>query len=155
MPWQLISPGGFSWLLRMSVSVTRSCLTLDDPHGLWPARFPCPWGPSRQEHWSGLPFPSPGHLPDAGLEPASSVSPALVGRCFATSAAWKAPSGRGDPLQHAKICHGPKLPVALWPKINFLFHILWDFLENLLSQGNSTFFSWCLSDTTLLCYSLK
>ena len=23
---------------------------------------------SRQEYWSGLPFPSPGNLPDAGIE---------------------------------------------------------------------------------------
>ena len=29
---------------------------------------------SRQEYWSGLPFPSPGYLPDQGLEP---WSPAL------------------------------------------------------------------------------
>ena len=28
----------------------------------------------RQEHWSGLPFPSPGDLPDPGIEP---ISPAL------------------------------------------------------------------------------
>ena len=26
---------------------------------------------SRQEYWSGLPFPSPGYLPDAGIEPGS------------------------------------------------------------------------------------
>ena len=25
----------------------------------------------RQEHWSGLPFPSPGDLPDPGIEPTS------------------------------------------------------------------------------------
>ena len=31
-------------------------------------------GFSRQECWSGLPFPSPGHLPDPGIE---SMSPAL------------------------------------------------------------------------------
>ena len=31
----------------------------------------------RQEHWSGLPFPSPGDLPEPGIEPASPVSPAL------------------------------------------------------------------------------
>ena len=28
-------------------------------------------GFSRQEYWSGLPFPSPGDLPDAGIEPGS------------------------------------------------------------------------------------
>ena len=26
---------------------------------------------SRQEYWSGLPFPSPGNLPDPGIEPGS------------------------------------------------------------------------------------
>ena len=28
-------------------------------------------GFSRQEYWSGQPFPSPGHLPDSGIEPGS------------------------------------------------------------------------------------
>ena len=28
---------------------------------------------SRQEHWSGLPFPLPGDFPDPGIEPASSA----------------------------------------------------------------------------------
>ena len=32
---------------------------------------------SRQEYWSGLPFPPPGDLPDPGIEPKSPVSPAL------------------------------------------------------------------------------
>ena len=35
---------------------------------------PLSMGFSRQEYWSGLPFPSPGELPDPGTEP---VSPAL------------------------------------------------------------------------------
>ena len=30
-------------------------------------------GFSRQEYWSGLPFPSPGELPDPGIEPTSLV----------------------------------------------------------------------------------
>ena len=34
----------------------------------------CPWGFFRQEYWSGLPFPSPGDLPDPGIKP---KSPAL------------------------------------------------------------------------------
>ena len=34
---------------------------------------------SRQEYWSGLPFPSPGDLPNPGMEP---VSPGLAGRFF-------------------------------------------------------------------------
>ena len=36
---------------------------------------------SRQEYWSGLAFPSPGDLPDPGVE---SASPALAGEFFTT-----------------------------------------------------------------------
>ena len=36
---------------------------------------------SRQEYWSGLPFPTPGDLPNTGIEP---VSPALAGGFFTT-----------------------------------------------------------------------
>ena len=32
---------------------------------------------SRQEYWSGLPFPTPGNLPSPGTETASPESPAL------------------------------------------------------------------------------
>ena len=39
---------------------------------------------------SGLPCPSPGNLPDPGIEPASLKSPALAGRFFTTSAIWEA-----------------------------------------------------------------
>ena len=34
---------------------------------------------SRQEYWSGLPFPTPGGLPEPGIEPASLLFPALAG----------------------------------------------------------------------------
>ena len=34
---------------------------------------PLSMGFSRQEYWSGLPFPSPGDLPDPGTEPGSPV----------------------------------------------------------------------------------
>ena len=34
---------------------------------------PLSMGFSRQEYWSGLPFPSPGALPDPGIEPVSSA----------------------------------------------------------------------------------
>ena len=34
---------------------------------------------SRQEYWSGLPFPLPGDLSYPGIKPASSASPALAG----------------------------------------------------------------------------
>ena len=40
----------------------------------------------RQGYWSGLPCPSPGDLPDPGVEPASLMSPAMAGGFFTTSA---------------------------------------------------------------------
>ena len=43
---------------------------------------PLSLGFSRQEYWSGLPFPSPGDLPDPGIEPGSLV---MTGRFFTTA----------------------------------------------------------------------
>ena len=51
-----------------------------------PHRLLCPWDFFRQEYWSGLPFPSPGHLPDPGIE---LRSPALAGGFF-TNEPWEA-----------------------------------------------------------------
>ena len=40
---------------------------------LWTVAYQAPpsMGFSRQEYWSGLPFPSPGDLPDPGIKPRS------------------------------------------------------------------------------------
>ena len=48
---------------------------------------------SRQKYWSRLPFLPPGDLPDAGIEAASLVSPALADGFFTTGffASWEAP----------------------------------------------------------------
>ena len=52
--------------------VSQSCPTLCDPvDGSLPGSPSI--GFSRQEYWSGLPFPPPGDLPDPGIEPASSA----------------------------------------------------------------------------------
>ena len=51
-------------------------------------QVPLSTGFSRQEHWSGLPFPSPGDFPDSGIKPAS---PALAGGFFTTEPPWKPP----------------------------------------------------------------
>ena len=45
----------------------------------------------RQEYWSGLPFLSPGDLPDPGIESTSLMSPVLAGGFSTTSATWEAP----------------------------------------------------------------
>ena len=47
-------------------------------------------GVSTQENWSGLPFASPGGLPDPGIKPVSLESPALAGGFFTTGATWEA-----------------------------------------------------------------
>ena len=54
---------------------------------------PLSMGFSRQEYWSGLPFPSPGDLPSTEIKSVSLMFPALVGRFFTTSTTW-APSGK-------------------------------------------------------------
>ena len=58
------------------------------PHG--PCQAPLSMGFPRQEYWSGQPFPSPGDLPDPGIE---LVSPALAGRFFTTEPPGKPGAG--------------------------------------------------------------
>ena len=47
----------------------------------------------QQEYWSGLPFPSPGDLPDPGIKPTSPVSLALADGFLTTEPAGKPPVG--------------------------------------------------------------
>ena len=54
-------------------------------------QVPLSIGFSRQEYWSGLPFPPPGDLPNPEMEPASFISPTLAGGFFITSTTWEAP----------------------------------------------------------------
>ena len=67
------------------VLVAKSCPTLVT---LWTVarQAPLSMGFPRQEYWSGLPFPSPGHLPDPRIKP---VSPALAGGFFITESPGK------------------------------------------------------------------
>ena len=67
-----------------------SCVQLFS--SLWSVarQAPLSMGFSRQEYWSGLSCPPPGDLPDAGIELASVMSPALTGKFFTTSADWEA-----------------------------------------------------------------
>ena len=67
----------------LSHSVLPDCNSLDHSQTPPSTEF------SRQEYWSGLPFPSPGDLPNPGTEP-TSVSAALADRLFITE-----PHGKG------------------------------------------------------------
>ena len=67
----------------------------------WTAAHQVPqsMGLPRQEHWSGLLYPSPGDLPHPGTEPASLASPASAEGFFTTEPSGKPKKGWGD------ICH--------------------------------------------------
>ena len=57
-----------TWKVKVK-SLSRVRLFADP----WTVAYQAPqsMGFSRQEYWSGLPFPSPGDLPDPGIEPRS------------------------------------------------------------------------------------
>ena len=57
----------------------------------------------RQEYRNGLPFPSPGDLPNPGIEPTSPASPALVGRFFTTELPGKQPGEEANWCLKTKI----------------------------------------------------
>ena len=60
----------FHNLKESESEVTESCLTLCDPMDC-SQQAPLTMRFSRQDYWSGLPFPSPGDLPDPRIEPRS------------------------------------------------------------------------------------
>ena len=78
----------YGWLERkcnthiqwnISVVSSQSCTQLFVTQWTIACQAPLPMGFSRQEYQSGLPFPSPGDLPNPGIKP---TSPALAGEFF-------------------------------------------------------------------------
>ena len=71
--------------------VAKSCPTLVTPWTV-ACQAPLSMGLSRQEYWSGLPFPSPGDFTNPEIKPGS---PALAGGFYTTSTTWEGlPSGK-------------------------------------------------------------
>ena len=66
-----------------------SCIQLFATPWTVAPQAPLSMGFSRQEYWSGLPWPPPEDLPDPGIELVSLTSPALAGRFFTTAATAK------------------------------------------------------------------
>ena len=64
---------------------------------------------SRQEYWSGLPFPSPGDLPNPEIEPGS---PALQADALSSEPPGKACALRTELFLFSQLLHtpGPHLP---------------------------------------------
>ena len=90
MPGDLPNPGielgllHWRWILyqqsyqgspKVKVLVAQLCPTLCTPSTV-AHQAPLSMGYSRLEYWSGLPFPSPGDLPNPGIEPGSPALPA-------------------------------------------------------------------------------
>ena len=67
-------------LLMYGSLITKLCPTLGIPRTA-ACQAPLSMGFPRQKYWSGLPFPSPGDLPNPGIKP---ISPALAGSFFTT-----------------------------------------------------------------------
>ena len=68
---------------------------------------------SRKEYWSGLPFPSPGDLPNAGIEPSCPGSPALAGGFFTVPPEkpyilYKSPLKKGFEMKLELLLHHEK-----------------------------------------------
>ena len=59
--------------INMTCEVKWSHSVVSDSATPWTTAYQAPPSMefSRQEYWSGLPFPSPGDLPDSGIEPGS------------------------------------------------------------------------------------
>ena len=72
---------------------------------------------SRQEHWSGLPFLTPGNLPDPEIELMSPVSPALAGRFFTTL-----PPGKPNCVNLSNSLKSFWASISLLVKFTFIKH---------------------------------
>ena len=73
---------GYSLPSESESEVTQSCPTLCNPVDCSPPSSSI-HGFSRQEYWSGLPFPSLADLPDPGIEPRDQTQvPHIASRCF-------------------------------------------------------------------------
>ena len=86
---------------------------------------PLSMGFSRQEYWSGLPFPFPGNLPNPGIEPAFLMSPALACEFFVTSATWEAQTQSCAILCDPMDCSTPCFPVLYYLPELAQIHVLW------------------------------
>ena len=66
-----------------------SCVQLFVTLWMVACQAPLSMGFPKQEYWSWLSFPHPGHLPDPGIEPASSTLPAWKGGFYTTESPGK------------------------------------------------------------------
>ena len=77
---------------------------------------PLSMGLSQQEYWSGLPFPSPGDLPEPGIKLVSLVFPAMADEIFTTEPpgnplSWSLPDSLFTAPNRAKMRLIPQLTI--------------------------------------------
>ena len=77
---------------------------------------PLSMGFSRQEYWSGLPFPYPGDLPNPEIKPGS---PALQANCLPSEPPGKSQRMKTTPLKGIMLTHSTVLPGGIVP-------VVWD-----------------------------
>ena len=88
-----------------------SCVQLSATLRAIAHQAPLSMGFSRQEHWSGQPWPPPGDLPNSGIEPAYLMSLALTGMSLCQRTTWEALWRSQDPALSQLCCF---LIVPLW-----------------------------------------
>ena len=115
---------------------------------------------SRQEYWSGLPFPPPGVLPDPGIEPAS---PALAGRFLTASATWQvwfgtvstmAMKGKVKSLSRVLLCYPMDCSLPGF-SVHGIFHArVLEWVAISFSRGSSRERTWVVSHVVGRCFTL-
>ena len=90
---------------------------------------------SRQEYWSGLPFPSPGDLTDPAIKPGS---PAFCRQCFTIWAIIKCLLYTFK--KHPRVFPGSINTQGFW-------------MKNFHPHGSLDFGHWCYTPQSLLCWS--
>ena len=87
-------------------------------------QVPLSMGFSRQEYWSGKPSPSPGNLPDPGIEPTSPTSLALTGGFFYHCTTWCYVNSEPKPqeVKHPFLFSLLEIsPPSMWASSSWLF----------------------------------
>ena len=87
IPWT--EEPGRLWSMKVKAK-SLSCVQLFATPWTVAYQAPPSVGFSRQEYWSGLPFPSPEDLPDPGIKPKYLMFLSFAGGFFTTSTTWEA-----------------------------------------------------------------
>ena len=102
---QSIGVSASAYVIRCCMLAAQSCLTLCTP---WTVAHQAPLSVefSRQEYWGGLPFPSPVHLPNPGIEPESPTLQADSLPSEPPGASWWTPANWAPAIKLSHLTQG-------------------------------------------------